>query len=106
MKCIIEFLKPNWWKVLVAFIIMQFTIIYPTTRLYDFIPLVVKIILEPFYFVPVLIGRIIPKEIIPFIADCNFSPCAYIVQLPYWYLLACLVYFIIVKIKRLIAKPK
>jgi hypothetical protein len=89
MKAIWTFLKPNWWKIIIFGIVIIITFSVGVER-YSYPVYFKKPFVSPLYFIKV---------------ETNFYLSLFILLI-YWYLLACLIYFIIAKIKRLITKPK
>jgi len=107
MKAIKDFLKPNWWKIILFIIILLFLYVYMSEymggELWDF----------PMSCIGNMTGGCSPtgEEGINLCWDAyeRSKPCLianlFILTIGL-YLLSCLIYLIISKIKRLIIKPK
>ena len=105
MKCIKEFLKLNWWKA-GAFVIITVLSAIVTILIYDD-SFRCPDCLANYYGFPLPFYRLAGiGGIMGAPYPASFNPITFLLNLIIFYLLACLIYFIVTKIKNLIIKPK
>jgi len=126
MKAIKEFLKPNWWKVIIFILIAVLAILSITSTALATPPCSLerpcplgsgKYVITPLSFTGLIVFYWPTAPIVWLLSSLGSADSSIelimralllilgiAITLFYWYLLACLIYFVFTKVKRMISK--